>query len=48
LNNKALFQRIDTADLKKSFKTISIIYLTIDTEYDTPSDWKIKKIEKRT
>jgi predicted kinase len=47
LNNKALFQPIDTADLKKRFKTLPIIYLTIDTEYDTPPDWKIKKIEKR-
>jgi len=47
LNNKALFQPVDTADLKKRFKTLPIIYLTIDTEYDTPSDWKIKRIEKR-
>jgi len=47
LNNKALFQSIDTIDLKKKFKTLPIIYLTIDTEYDTPVDWKIRKIEKR-
>jgi len=47
LNNKALFQPIDTAELKKRFKTLPIIYLTIDTEYDTPPDWKIRKIEKR-
>jgi predicted kinase len=47
LNNKALFQPIDAADLKKRFKTLPIIYLTIDTEYDTPPDWKIKRIEKR-
>ena len=47
LNNKALFQPIDTAELKKKFKTLSIIYLAIDTEYDAPLDWKIKKIEKR-
>jgi predicted kinase len=48
LNNKALFQPIDTADFKKRFKTLSIIYITIDTEYDTLPDWKIKKMEKRT
>lgn len=47
LNNKALFQPIDTGDLKKKFKTLPIVYLTIDTEYDTPLDWKIRKIEKR-
>ena len=47
LNNKALFQPIEPLDLKKCFKTLPIVYLTIDTEYDTPSDWKIRKIEKR-
>jgi predicted kinase len=47
LNNRTLFQPIDTADLKKKFKTLRIIYLTIDTEYDTAPDWKVKKIDKR-
>ncbi len=47
LNNKALFQPVDTADLKKRFRTLPIIYLTIDTEHDVPADWKVKKIEKR-
>jgi hypothetical protein len=43
-----LFQPIDTPDLKKRFKALPIIYIQIDTECDMPSDWKIKKIEKRT
>jgi len=47
LNNKALFQPIDTTDLKKRFNALPIIYLTIDTERDTAPDWKIRKIEKR-
>ena len=47
LNNKALFQPVDTADLKKKFRTLPIISLMIDTEHNTPADWKIKKIEKR-
>jgi len=47
LNNKAIFQAIDIDDLKRRFKTLPLIYLTIDTERDTPSDWKIIKIEKR-
>ena len=47
LNNKALFQPIDTADLKKRFKTLPIVYITIDTECDALPDWKIGKIEKR-
>ncbi len=47
INNKALFQPVDAADLKKRFRTLPIIHLTIDTEQDAPADWKIKKIEKR-
>ena len=46
LNNRALFQPIDTADLKKRFKTLPVIYLRIDTEHDTPPGWKVRKIEK--
>ncbi|NWG01776.1 MAG: AAA family ATPase [Syntrophaceae bacterium] len=47
LNNKALFQPIDTEELKKRFRKLPIIYFTIDTEYDIPRGWKITKIEKR-
>jgi len=47
LNNRALFQPIDAAELKKRFKRLPIIYLTIDTEHNEAADWKIKKIEKR-
>ena len=47
LNNKALFQSVDIDDFKKRFKSLSIIHLTIDTEYDTLPDWKIRKIGKR-
>ena len=47
LNNKAIFQPVDIDALKKRSGTIPIVHLTIDTEYDTAPDWKIKKIEKR-
>jgi hypothetical protein len=47
LNNKAMFQPVDIEGLKKKFTNLSIIHLTIDTEYDTLPDWKIKKIEKK-
>jgi predicted kinase len=47
LNNKALFQPVDIDDLKNKFKNLPMIHLTIDTEYDTAPDWKIRKIEKR-
>ena len=47
LNNKAIFQPIDIDDLKRRLQGLSIIHLTIDTEYNTPPGWKIRKIEKR-
>src|SRR4030066_63464 len=46
LNNKALFQPVDMKDLKKRFKTVRMVHLTIDTEYDSLPGWKIKRIEK--
>lgn len=47
LNNKAIFQAIDLDDLKKRFKSLPMIHLTIDTEKDTPPDWRIIRIKKR-
>jgi predicted kinase len=47
LNNKAIFQPVNIEEIKKKFKKLSIIHLTIDTEYDTAPDWKIKKVEKK-
>jgi len=47
LNNKALFQPVSVEDLKKRFKTLPIVHLTIDTEQDTPPGWKIRKMERR-
>lgn len=47
LNNKAIFQPIDIDNLKRRVRDLSIIHLTIDTEYNTAPDWKIRKIEKR-
>ena len=46
LNNKAMFQPVDIKDLKKRFKTVRMIHLTIDTEYESLPDWKITMIEK--
>jgi predicted kinase len=46
LNNKASFQPVDIKDLKKRFKTVRMIHLTIDTEHDSLPDWKIKTIER--
>ncbi len=46
LNNKALFQPVDIQDLKKKFRAVPMIHLTIDTESNNLPDWKIKRIEK--
>ncbi len=46
LNNKALFQPVDIKDLKRKFKKVPMIHLTIDTEYNSLPDWKVRRIEK--
>ncbi len=46
LNNKALFQPVDIKELKKRFKTVRMIHLTINTECDSLPDWKVTMIEK--
>jgi len=46
LNNKALFQPVDIKDLKRKFRTVPMIHLAIDTEYNNLPNWKIKRIEK--
>jgi len=33
-------------DLKKRFKRVPMVHLTIDTEDDSLPGWKIKRIEK--
>ncbi len=47
LNNKTIFQAVDINALKSHVRKVPIIHLTIDTEYDTPPDWRIRRIEKR-
>jgi predicted kinase len=47
LNNKALFQPVDIEDLKKRFTNLSIIHLTIDTEYDDLPKWKVVEIKRK-
>jgi len=47
LNNKAVFQPVDIDDLKRNFKSVRFIHLTIDTERDALPDWKIKRIDKK-
>ncbi len=46
LNNKTLFQAVDIGDLKRGRPGLLIIYVKIDTESDTASDWEIVGLEK--
>lgn len=47
LNNKAIFQKVNLDEIKKRFPTLDVIYLAIDTEYDEPERWKVKKVDTR-
>lgn len=47
LNNKAIFQKVNLDEIKKRFPTLDVIYLAIDTEYDEPERWRVRKVEKR-
>ncbi len=46
LNNKSLFQPVDILVLQERFQSLTMLYLSINTEGDTLPDWKIRKIEK--
>lgn len=46
LNNKKRFEPIDLDDLKKRHPQLSVVHLTVDTEYDTPENWYFIKTEK--
>jgi predicted kinase len=47
LNNKGKFEEVDVDDLKQVFPDLSIVHLTVDTQYDEPEDWYIIGMEKR-
>jgi predicted kinase len=47
LNNKKIFEPVDIDALKRTHVDLSIIQLTIDTEFDDPPRWRINAIEKR-
>jgi len=46
LNNKAIFQKVNVAELKKPWPRLNIHHLVIDTEYDEPERWQVKNIER--
>ncbi len=47
LNNKRRFERVDVADLKKSYPDLSITHFIVDTTYDPPGDWHVISVEKK-
>ncbi len=47
LNNKKRFEEVDVDDLKRLYPSLTIIHLTVDTQYDPPEDWYIIGVEKR-
>lgn len=46
LNNKKRFEPVDLEELKRIHPQLEILYFTINTEQDTPSDWYITGMKK--
>jgi predicted kinase len=47
INNEKKFEKVDLDDLKQLNPSLSILYLTVDTQKDQPEDWYIAGMEKR-
>jgi predicted kinase len=47
LNNKAIFEKVDVDEIKKSWPTLNIHHLVIDTEHDEPERWQLRSVERR-
>jgi len=47
LNNLKKFENVDLDDLKSLYPELPIVYLTVDTELDSPEEWYIIRIKKR-
>ncbi|MBS7633271.1 ATP-binding protein [Candidatus Bathyarchaeota archaeon] len=45
-NNKKKFEPVNISDLKKTFPSVEIVHLIVDTEYDDPEDWYVIGFEK--
>ena len=46
-NNKSKYEPVDLDDLKERYNQLKILHLIVDTEYDTPEDWYVIRIERR-
>jgi predicted kinase len=47
LNNQKRFENVDLDAMKGLYPDLSIVHLTVDTEYDEPKDWFIIGMEKK-
>jgi predicted kinase len=47
INNEKKFQNVDITEIKKTYPSLPIIHLKIDTETDTSDQWHIITIEKQ-
>jgi predicted kinase len=47
INNQKRFEGVNLDELKNLYPDLSIIHLTVDTEFDEPKDWFIIGMEKR-
>ena len=47
LNNKALFQKVNLDNIKRPWPALEVVHIVIDTEYDEPERWQIKKVDRR-
>ena len=47
LNNKKKFEAVDLDDIKGTYPGLSITYIVVYTDRDTPEDWYITGIDRR-
>ncbi len=47
-NNKKKFEEVDLDDLKTSYPDLKIVLLTVDTQKNTPENWNIIGVIKRS
>ena len=45
-NNKAIFQSVNLDEIKGRWPTLEVIHLVVDTEFDEPERWRVKKVER--
>lgn len=46
LNNKKAFEKVDLADLKKSYPELALTHITVDTTNDPPREWYVTRVEE--